>query len=54
VAVLSRGSVRFRGAATDARRRFERTFTELTEADRELFYSKNFEQMMGERVLTLA
>ena len=27
--------------------RFERTFGELTEADRELFYSRNFEQMLG-------
>ncbi len=27
--------------------RFERTFGELTDADRELFYSKNFEQMLG-------
>jgi len=27
--------------------RFERTFSDLTEADRELFYSKNFEQMLG-------
>jgi hypothetical protein len=34
--------------------RFERTFGELGEADRELFYSKNFELMMGERVLALA
>ncbi|HXQ16426.1 MAG TPA: amidohydrolase family protein [Caulobacteraceae bacterium] len=34
--------------------RFERTFTELGNGDRELFYSKNFEQMMGERVLALA
>ncbi|HXQ46964.1 MAG TPA: amidohydrolase family protein [Caulobacteraceae bacterium] len=34
--------------------RFERTFTGLGEADRELFYAKNFEQMMGERVLALA
>jgi hypothetical protein len=34
--------------------RFERTFEGLGEGDRELFYSKNFEQMMGERVLALA
>jgi hypothetical protein len=34
--------------------RFERTFGELTEADRELFYSKNFEQMVGERGPALA
>jgi predicted TIM-barrel fold metal-dependent hydrolase len=34
--------------------RFERTFAELGAADRELFYAKNFEQMMGERVLALA
>ncbi len=27
--------------------RFERTFTDLSDADRELFYSKNFEQMLG-------
>ena len=40
--------------ANDPIGRFERTFTELTEADHELFYAKNFEQMMGERVLALA
>ncbi|HEY2048138.1 MAG TPA: amidohydrolase family protein [Caulobacteraceae bacterium] len=39
--------------ANDPIGRFERTFTELTEADRELFYSGNFEQMMGERVPAL-
>ena len=34
--------------------RFERTFGALGEGDRELFYAKNFEQMLGERVLALA
>jgi len=30
--------------------RFERTFGDLDEADRDLFYAKNFEQMMSNRV----
>jgi hypothetical protein len=34
--------------------RFERTFGGLENADRDLFYAKNFEQMMGERALALA
>jgi predicted TIM-barrel fold metal-dependent hydrolase len=34
--------------------RFERTFADLGQADRELFYAKNFEQMMGERALVPA
>ena len=33
--------------------RFERTFGALADADRDLFYAKNFEQMLGERVPAL-
>ncbi|HMP63202.1 MAG TPA: hypothetical protein PKA17_09005 [Phenylobacterium sp.] len=32
---------------TDPIGRFERTFAELTEDERERFYSRNFEEMMG-------